>query len=129
MKRYALQLLSAVHSILFRTYSVRFVSELPEVYRARVLYVVGENAPWSVALQCPCKCNDVIHLSLLEDDAPKWSLKFEWFGAASLSPSVWRTVACRSHFFLRKGYISWLQPMNGLSIRSKQKCGSYRKES
>ena len=83
------------------------VEELPDVLEGRTLYAIGEEQPWAAALLCPCGCKDTIQLSLLTDDYPRWRLRIDARGAVSLYPSVWRTVSCRSHFFLRHGVILW----------------------
>jgi len=62
---------------------------------------------WAAAMLCPCGCGDKIHLNLLEDDSPCWSLRQERDGAVSLRPSVWRTKGCRSHFFIHNSRIDW----------------------
>jgi Family of unknown function (DUF6527) len=68
---------------------------------------VGEGAPWLAALACPCGCGEVIHLSLLKRDSPRWSFHEEDDGTITLSPSVWRSRGCKSHFFLRRSTITW----------------------
>jgi hypothetical protein len=83
--------------------------ELPESLQSRRLYLLGADAPWSAAFVCPCGCREVIHVSLLQDDSPRWTISFDRDGYPSLSPSVWRTKGCRSHFFLRSGAIVWCQ--------------------
>lgn len=86
--------------------SVR-VEEMPDRLKPRHLYLVGQKEPWSAALLCPCGCKAVIQLSLLRTDSPKWSFTLNRSGVPTLSPSVWRTTGCRSHFFLRKGSVVW----------------------
>jgi hypothetical protein len=83
------------------------VDELPDSLAQRRLYLIGSGIPWSAALICPCGCGQVIHLSLLPDDSPSWAVSFDRDGLPTLSPSVWRTKGCRSHFFLRHGRIAW----------------------
>src|SRR5689334_664379 len=81
------------------------VEELPETPKGRSLYLIGNHNPWSVAFLCPCGCGELIQLSLLTCDSPSWSVTFDRDGFATLSPSVWRTKGCRSHFFLRQGTV------------------------
>ena len=83
------------------------VDELPDSVAGRRLYLIGSGVPWSAALLCPCGCGEVIQLSLLADDSPSWMVTFDGDGLPTLSPSVWRTKGCRSHFFLRHGAIVW----------------------
>jgi hypothetical protein len=87
------------------------VSEkFPTVLSPANSYLVGEQKPWSAALVCPCGCKDVIQLSLLPNDSPKWTATSDRKGMPTLSPSVWRTTGCRSHFFLRQGSIVRCRP-------------------
>jgi hypothetical protein len=81
--------------------------ELPDKVRKYTLYVIGEGSPWLAALQCPCGCGDFIQLTLLESESPRWSVRHEKDGTATLSPSICRSLGCRSHFFLKKGVIFW----------------------
>jgi Family of unknown function (DUF6527) len=83
------------------------VEELPEKLRRQRLYLIGESTPWAAALLCPCGCGEVIHLSLLQYDFPSWCLQLDSAGIPTLSPSVWRTKGCKSHFFLKSGKIVW----------------------
>jgi len=85
------------------------VDELPDSLAQRRLYLIGSGVPWSAALLCPCDCGEVIQLSLLPDDSPSWTVNFDRDGLPTLSPSVWRTKGCRSHFFLRNGRIDWFR--------------------
>ena len=85
--------------------------ELPDAPIAGVLYVLGENGHlWSAALLCPCGCGDTIEVSLHQEGRPRWRLTEYGDGKVSLSPSIWRTTGCRSHFILDRGLIQWCQP-------------------
>jgi Family of unknown function (DUF6527) len=90
-----------------RKFRISLAKELPDNVKKYTLYAIGEDSPWLAALQCPCGCGDVIQLSLLEDESPRWSLRREKDGTATLSPSHWRRKGCRSHFFLKRGVILW----------------------
>ncbi len=86
------------------------IEELPDRLDAKAVYVGGENGHfWFVALVCPCGCGETLQMSLLADVRPRWTLSRHPDGTASLTPSVWRQVGCRSHFFLVKGRIQWCQ--------------------
>ena len=61
---------------------------------------------WHVALVCPCGCGATIALNVLPDASPRWRL-YESADGPTLSPSVWRTTGCRSHFILRRGGVIW----------------------
>jgi hypothetical protein len=85
-----------------------FVAEAPEKLAARVVYVEceGQNA-WLAVMLCPCGCGARINLNLLPDTQPFWTVAADAAGAPSVRPSVWRTVGCKSHFFVRRGRIDW----------------------
>lgn len=61
----------------------------------------------SLAFKCPCGCNTTIFLNLLSDAKPRWKYRITKKGNISISPSVWRKVGCKSHFFIREGRIDW----------------------
>lgn len=83
------------------------VEELPDRLHKKRLYLLGAREPWAAALLCPCGCGEVVQLSLMLHDSPRWNLQLEPEGFATLTPSVWRTKGCRSHFFLRQGSVIW----------------------
>jgi len=91
------------------------VSEAPDALDPRALYVIGEGQAWAVAMMCPCKCGEIITLSLLPTDSPRWNLQVDGDGFPTLTPSVWRTAGCRSHFFLRDGSIVWCRESSRLT--------------
>lgn len=100
---------------LFTRRAVRFrtviVDELPEVVRPRAVYLVGENGlHWCAALLCPCGCRALIQLNLMASTRPAWQAsRSPSTGLVTLSPSIWRTQGCRSHFFLHDGRIDWCE--------------------
>lgn len=84
------------------------VEDLPDTLEQNRLYLVGSNAtPWSAAMLCPCGCRELIQLSLIRDDDPRWSLTYDVMDSATLHPSIWRIKGCRSHFFVRSNEIVW----------------------
>ena len=90
-----------------QSYAVQHVPEIPDPLEARTIYLLGTPEPWSVALLCPCGCHETIHISLLPNDSPSWSLHINPRNEPTLKPSIWRQSACKSHFFLRNGRIVW----------------------
>jgi|SRR5579862_2668756 len=91
-----------------KPYRVMQIEELPDRVRPGCLYALGGPArPWSAALVCPCGCGELLHLSLLPEDCPTWSLSVDGRDLPTLYPSVWRKDGCRSHFFLRGGRVVW----------------------
>src|SRR5258708_27803125 len=84
------------------------VAESPEAVVPKVVYLVGEsNNPWLAIFVCPCGCEEVISLSLIRNDRPRWRAMLHIDGTVSLSPSIWRKRGCRSHFFIRRGRVVW----------------------
>lgn len=91
-------------------YSGEFVEELPleNEIEENVIYVVGENGyEWLAAFVCPCGCNDLIQLNLLEDIKPGWRISKRNTQKISISPSIDRRVGCRSHFTVTNGEVRW----------------------
>ena len=85
-----------------------FIDELPITINENVIYVVGENEfYWMIGFNCPCGCRDIIQLNLLQYSSPNWSYKLNKNGSLSISPSVWRTKGCKSHFFIKNSRTKW----------------------
>lgn len=81
---------------------------LPKRLRWRRLYVVVEDGyQEQAAMLCPCGCKRVLHMNLLADERPCWTLTPHGDGTATLHPSVWRKKDCGSHFWLRRGKVVW----------------------
>jgi len=86
------------------------VQELPGQLNPALMYLVGEGTYlWFVAFLCPCGCGDIVQLSLIPEDTPKWHLTEHWNGSITLHPSIWRNKGCRSHFFVKKGMVWWVR--------------------
>lgn len=92
-------------------YDVIRADDVPDVLESHKIYIVGRS-PYlcRVAMLCPCGCGETLHMSLLSDMRPYWTLTIHKDATVSLWPSVWRRVGCRSHFFLRRGRILWYRP-------------------
>jgi Family of unknown function (DUF6527) len=89
---------------------VIIMEELPDELSPDVVYVAGEKGNhWFVAMLCPCGCRETLHMGLLADTRPRWRLTIHEDNTASLHPSVWRQVGCRSHFFIVRGQIRWCE--------------------
>lgn len=85
------------------------VEELPDLIPAKKILVVAEgNQPDSLAFKCPCGCDSTIFLNLLQDAKPCWKYHITKRGNISISPSIWRKVGCKSHFFIRESRIDWV---------------------
>jgi len=90
-------------------FEFELVEDLPELIPEKKVLVVAEgNQPDTLAFKCPCGCNSNILLNLLQDAKPRWKYRITKRGNISISPSVWRKVGCKSHFFVRDGRIDWV---------------------
>lgn len=86
------------------------VDELPENVNEKTIYIIGDSSqPWLLAFNCPCGCHNLIQLNLLKDADPCWKYKVTRKKKINISPSVWRTTGCKSHFFVRKSKIDWVK--------------------
>ena len=82
--------------------------DLPNAYVNNVLYLVGEhNVFWQAAMLCPCKCGDLIQLTLDNKGKPRWQVSLNKKMQPTLKPSVHRKVNCKSHFVLKNGKVIW----------------------
>lgn len=81
---------------------------LPRHLHNHTLYIVQEDGfREQAALLCPCGCGRTLHLNLLPDERPCWTLTLHSDGTSTLHPSVWRQKDCRSHFWFRHGRVVW----------------------
>ena len=81
---------------------------LPAQVLRRTVYIVREDGfDEQVALLCPCGCGRILHMNLLPDERPCWSVTWNVGGTVTLHPSVWRKKDCGSHFWLRYARIRW----------------------
>ena len=90
--------------------TIEVVEDEPEAVASGVLYVVGGEDPVYAVMVCPCGCEAPLRMNVRPEAHPRWSWAADADGAATLRPSVWRSVGCRSHFFLRHGLIEWCAP-------------------
>ena len=89
-------------------YRVLFVEEFPDDLVNDAVYLAGDvAAPWAAAFLCPCGCREVVSLSLIKRDKPSWRATISSANRVTLSPSIWRVKACKSHFFIRDGRVIW----------------------
>ena len=81
----------------------------PKDLDRRHIYILTEDGdPWEARMVCPCGCGEPLDLNLIPDDHPTWKATTDAQGRATLHPSVWRHIGCRSHFWVRNGRIIWV---------------------
>lgn len=90
-------------------YKFEFTGDLPEVIPNQTIFIIVEDKiPDSLVFKCPCGCHTDIYLNLLKDAKPRWHYRITKKNKINISPSVWRKVGCKSHFFFRDGRIDWV---------------------
>lgn len=83
------------------------VDDIPDILPDKMIFILNEGyLDESLSFKCPCGCNEHIHLNLLKDSSPLWNYEIV-DEEITISPSVWRTIGCKSHFFIRKNLIIW----------------------
>lgn len=86
-----------------------YTTDMPNKFIEKQIYVISENNHlWFICFLCPCGCRTLVQLSLLSNSKPHWTLTEHQDGTISLTPSVWRKDHCRSHYFVRHGYVKWV---------------------
>ncbi len=89
-------------------FEIEYCDDEPDVVDNYKTYLMGSNYKyWLVSLKCPCGCNEEIHLNLIKSSYPYWDVVIE-SNSLTIKPSVWRTKGCKSHFFIEKGVIKWI---------------------
>ncbi len=63
------------------------------------IFVITRGRPRWLKMHCPCGCGSVVSLNLDPRAGRSWRLSIRE-GRATLTPSVWRTSGCKSHFLL-----------------------------
>lgn len=85
-----------------------YLEEEPAILDYTKIYVIGKNGyQWYAVMVCPCGCKEKIYLNLLQDSFPCWKLN-DVNGIPSISPSIWKTKGCRSHFIINTGKLYWV---------------------
>jgi hypothetical protein len=97
-----------MHSIFFKDYQWYIVSDEPPVIKGKTIFIIKDGIePDTLLFKCPCGCKSLIHLNLLPDAKPKWNFQIKSKNKLTITPSIWRTTGCKSHFFIRNNRIVW----------------------
>jgi len=79
-----------ITSNLLPKHAVTVVEFLPERLDRKTLYIVQEDDyTEQAAMICPCGCKQILHMNMLSDERPCWSLREHPDGFHSLHPSIW----------------------------------------
>lgn len=65
----------------------------------------GGRRKWAI-LRCPCGCGEVLTMNLMPTYRPRWEVRVNGSGDASLFPSV-DSTKCGAHFWVKHGRIVW----------------------
>ena len=88
-------------------YGFKFIDDIPDEPKKKILYFIGEHEYfWQFVMLCPCGCDSLLHMNLMEDEDPYWTYHIE-DGMVTIVPSIDRKVGCKSHFFVKSGKIIW----------------------
>ena len=89
-------------------YTLCVVDDIQDHYEYGKLYLVGEKYNyWLCVFHCPCGCGELLELLLINNVTPHWLVEHIDDRHINLSPSVWKTDGCRSHFFVKSNYTIW----------------------
>lgn len=95
----------------FRTkkrYHYKFLEDLPEeVPHYKVLLIGDPENTWLAVFKCPCGCGEIIHLNLLKEASPCWTILITK-NVINIKPSIWRKEGCKSHFFIENSKVKWV---------------------
>ena len=90
-------------------YQVELSEDLPEFLSDNSILVMQDgNEPELLAFICPCGCKENILLNLLGDASPQWRFSITDDKIIDVHPSIWRTVGCKSHFWIIDGNVKWV---------------------
>ena len=59
------------------------------------------------SFRCPGGCGKTVRLQLTGTSFPRWKIRTDWIGRATLCPSVRQLTTCGCHFWIRKGRVDW----------------------
>jgi hypothetical protein len=101
--------------------TVKVKDVLPDKLNKQTIYIVEDDGyQEQAAMLCPCGCQLILHMNLLPDERPCWTVREHNDGTVSLQPSVWRKTDCRSHFWFIKGKVQWVESSELLSSKFTQ---------
>jgi hypothetical protein len=91
-----------------KLYKSKFVTDLPDQLNPNIIYLVHNNGyTWQAVMICPCGCNKILNMNLMKEHHPSWKVELDKKKLVTFHPSINRMVGCKSHFFIKKGQVSW----------------------
>lgn len=70
----------------------------------------------AIVFSCPCGCAELLVINLDRRTGKAWKL-YARAGRVTLSPSVWRTTGCKSHFFVIANRVVWAMPRRSRKLK------------
>lgn len=69
----------------------------------RFIYLIGD--PLYIGIfKCPCGCGEDTHINFIKD-TDCWDVVIDKNGFATITPSILRTIGCKSHFYIKHGLV------------------------
>lgn len=98
-------------------YSLRIVDDIQDDYEYGAMYLIGSsNIFWRCVFHCPCGCGELLELLLLDGASPNWTAELIDDSHVDLSPSIWKTHGCKSHFFIKNNRVLWVPQKRNIHI-------------
>lgn len=92
-----------------KKFRYKIVTDIPQKLKYRTIYLTANDGyVWQAMMLCPCGCGIKLFINLIEEQKPSWYYTVNENNDISLYPSIHRKVDCKSHFFLRKGKVIWV---------------------
>lgn len=74
----------------------------------RSLYITATSHRYKWAsFRCPGGCGKTVRLQLAPNASPRWSIKTDWLGRATIFPSIRQLTVCGCHFWVQDGCVDW----------------------
>ena len=94
-----------------KKYRIEIVQDIVEYYPKNRIFLIkdfGQKA-WLIQFKCPCGCDSIINLNLLQDARPCWRYYIDKKSRITVRPSVHRIIGCKSHFNIINGKVIWIE--------------------
>ena len=74
----------------------------------RSLYITANSrlCKWA-SFRCPGGCGKTVRLQLAPSASPRWTIKTDWLGRATIFPSILQLTRCGCHFWVEDGCVNW----------------------
>ena len=73
----------------------------------RLVVVRDDSTVKAACFLCPSGCGQKLMLSMSDDKKPRWTVRFDWLGRPTVSPSIRQMGRCRCHYWIQRGKVHW----------------------